>query len=66
MPEQTIEEYIEDLYKKCVDGMIPINDMIRRWLINLEERVRKLESQSSRVTASRRGRTRRKRNNSLE
>lgn len=55
MPEQTIEEYIEDLYQKCVDGLIPTNDMIRRWLINLEERVRKLESQSSRVTASRRG-----------
>jgi hypothetical protein len=45
-------EHVEDLYKKCVDGMIPTNDMIRRWLINLEERVRKLESQSQGVAAS--------------
>jgi len=48
MPEQA---YIEDLYEKCSRGMIPTNDMIRLWLINLEERVRKLEaSQSPDVT----------------
>jgi len=47
MPEQTVE----NLYKKCVKGMVPTNDMIRLWLINLEERIRKLESsQSSHVT----------------
>jgi hypothetical protein len=48
MPEQAI---IEDLYEKCIKGIIPTNDMIRLWLINLEERVRRLEtSQSSRMT----------------
>lgn len=61
MPEQTIEEYIEDLYQKCVNGMIPTNDMIRHWLISLEKRIRKLESQSSCVTASSKRRILRKR-----
>ena len=56
MPEKTT---VEELYSKCANGMVPTNDMIRLWLINLEDRVRKLESSRSRsVTASKRGRTR--------
>lgn len=53
MPKKTTAE---KLYSKCVNGMIPTNDMIRLWLINLENRVRKLESSRSRsVAASKRG-----------